>query len=107
MDRRVDREDKAEQQKVPRSAWPSAIPLGSPAAQVAAGKQEGDRHEKPCPKDRLAGGLCLGLTLATQKSGGKGLHRAIGDDPEREEAADQEERLAPPSGVPSDRTAWK
>lgn len=93
MDRGVDREDEAEQQEASdqRRRQPGRRSARSPGG---PGQQERDRHQKSGPEDRLAGGLCLGLTLGTKKAGGKGLHRTIGDDPECKEAADQEERLA-------------
>ena len=97
MNRRVDREDEAENQKSPyeRRRQPFRWVAGYPGC---CSKSKRDRDEQPCPKDRLSGGLGLGLTLATQKSGGKGLHCAVGDDPEREETADKKECLSPAFG---------
>ena len=99
MHRRIDGENKAEDQKASdeRCRQPFRRLARGPSG---SGQQERDRHQNPRPENGLAGGLCLGLALGAEQPGRKGLHRAIGDDPEREETADQEERLTPPLGCP-------
>ena len=95
MDGRVDGKDEAEQQQAQHQRDGQR---GRRAARRPGdgGKGEGDGHQQPGPADGLGDDGAFRLRLAAQQARGQGLYRAIGDDPERKETADQEEGLSPP-----------
>ena len=88
----IHREDKAEDQK-PHDQKNCKPRGGSTRDQRGKGQHERHRHEETGPEDRLVDRLSLGLSFAPQQARCETLHNAIGDDPERHQAADKEKGL--------------